>query len=54
MHCYGQCHLAKQVKKATQPESSNSSNSKSFKLIDLFANTYNGYTYTSLQVHQKY
>ncbi|MGC8750433.1 hypothetical protein [Hydrotalea sp.] len=54
MHCNGQCHLAKQLKKATQPESSNSSNNKSFKLIDLFANTYNCYTYTPLQVQQKY
>lgn len=36
MHCNGQCHLAKELKKATQPLS-NSNNNKNFKSIQLFA-----------------
>ncbi len=34
MHCNGQCHLAKELKKATQPATNSN---KSFKTIDLFA-----------------
>ncbi len=38
MHCNGQCHLAKELKKATQPVTNNTNSNKNFKNVELFVN----------------